>query len=153
MNKHLLFIHICHFLELLGPYKEWYQQIEIEDFVDFSKVNNIHLYNNGNFPLWIQYEFKDVRIQINSYAIKSANRSARIKSWKIEISEDGKSWTQIDERNNVTELKAANRTKFIPIKMSQPLRFIRIITDQNSFDGFNEAAIGKLEFFGNIINI
>lgn len=151
MNKHLLFVHICHFLELLGPYKEGYQQIEIEDFVDFSKLNYIHLLNSGTFPLWIQYDFKDRRIQINSYTIKSANRGDRIKSWKIEISDDGNSWRKIDERNDVTELNAENKTKFIFIQMSQPLRFLRLITDQCSFGNCTDVAIGKLEFFGNIL--
>lgn len=130
MNKHLLFVHICHFLELLGPYKEGYQQIESEDF---------------------QYDFKDRRIQINSYTIKSANRGDRIKSWKIEISDDGNSWRKIDERNDVTELNAENKTKFIFIQMSQPFRFLRLITDQCSFRNCTDVAIGKLEFFGNIL--
>ena len=121
----------------------------IENFVNFNCVDNIHV--TGDSPRWVQYDFKNRRIQINSYTFKSSNRNAKIKSWVIKISEDGNDWTQIDERNDISELRRDNTTKLIQIQMSKPFRFLRLITDKQNFEGYDRFSIGKLEFFGNIV--
>lgn len=118
----------------------------------------MHVRENPS-PRWIQIDFKKRKVQIDSYIIKSPHKNENscndkcLKSWRIETSLDATNWKTVDERKNVSELNGNYCMCLFNInKLTEPFRYIRIITDQpnwkNDSDGFN---IGKLELFGNII--
>lgn len=122
-----------------------------ESFIDFNDKNG-YLLVTRSAPRWIQYDFRNLRVQINSYIIKScSSRIDIIRSWRIEISDDGLEWEIVDQREDETELKQTGGMKLFNIQMTKPFRFIRIITDKTDFNGFDQFSINKLEFFGNII--
>lgn len=104
---------------------------------------------------WIQFDFKTRRIQINSYMIKSRHGgggSCYLKSWHIEISEDGNNWSLIDSRNNVTELNGSNKSNVFNISITKPFRFIKLISDENWFNIQNHSfSIANIEIYGRII--
>lgn len=60
----------------------------LESIVDFK--NNSDTYAHiAQSPGWVQVDFKSKKVQINSYLIKCTSRSDPIKSFNIEISDDG----------------------------------------------------------------
>lgn len=125
----------------------------LEKLVDFNCTDGYaHIYDE-NKQRWIQFDFKERKVQINSYLIQSSCRSSedRLKSWKIEISNDGTNWEKIDEQNNVTELNGVNITKLFKVKMTNQFRFIRLFTDKECFSNSKSCfSIGKIEFYGTI---
>lgn len=109
--------------------------------------------NGSPTPRWLQIDFETRKIQINSYFIKTSyNDNTHIRSWTLEISNDGNEWEKIDERNEITELNGINLVKSFSIEMTKPFRYIRFITSKPNFDNDNGFALGKLEFYGNIIS-
>lgn len=128
-----------------------------ESLVDFSSTSG-HVHVNGSpSPRWLLIDFKTRKIEVSSYLIKSCNKSSygniyALKSWKVEVSNDGSNWEMIDKRDNVSELNGELKMHVFNVeKKYEPFRFIRIITDQDNWycgDGF---VIGKLELFGSII--
>lgn len=97
-------------------------------------------------------DFKSRKIQINSYLIKSRDSINRyLKSWKVEISDDGSKWEKIDEKNNNSQLNECNKTQIFNVEMTKPFRFIRIITDKENHYNNNGFSLANLELYGNII--
>ena len=67
--------------------------------------------SEGLASSWICYDFKDRSVIPTSYSVRSWARgpgSCHLKSWVIEVSNDGSSWTEIDRRDNNHDLN--NRT-------------------------------------------
>ena len=94
---------------------------------------------------------------MNSYMIKSRHGgggSAYLKSWHIEISDDGNNWTQIDKRTNVSELNGHDNVHVFNISMTKPFRFIKLTADQNWFDSSHHGfGVANIEFYGKIIDL
>lgn len=118
-----------------------------------------HTHVNGSpTPRWLKVDFKNRKIHLNSYVIKSCDKQSyggdfyALKSWKIEISNDGSSWNLIDTRENVSELNGELKMQVFNItNKHEPFRFIRIITDKDNWQCADGFVIGRLELFGQII--
>ena len=121
----------------------------VESIVDFKNNSNTYAHIAGDSPRWVQIDFKSRKVQIDSYLIKGSTRSDYIKSFTVEISDDGNRWKKVDEQNNVTELQNGNRMKLFKIQMTKPFRFIKIDVKEGYSGDFD---IGRLEFFGNLFN-
>lgn len=122
----------------------------IEQLVDFNRNYHTHICN-FNPQGWIQFDFKTRKLQINSYLLQTNCCSGDLlKSWRIEISNDGAIWEKIDEHNDMNELGENNIIKEFKVQMTNKFRFIRIITDKNGFLNRNYISIGKIEFYGKL---
>ena len=108
---------------------------------------------------WICYDFKERRVLPTSYSVRSNDDGpgrAHLKSWVIEVSNDGSSWTEIDRRDNNDELNAqyviANFT--ISKVPSESFRFFRLRqTGKNHSDDHYSryyVYITALEIFGTL---
>ena len=74
----------------------------------------------------ICYDFKDMKIKISSYTIKSMdNPVGHIKNWVIEISDDNKSWTEIDSHSNDPTLNSPGKIATFDVKPNNFSRFCR----------------------------
>lgn len=74
----------------------------------------------------ICYDFKDMKIKISSYTIKSMDNSVgHIKNWAIEISDDNKSWTEIDHHRNDPTLNSPGKIATFDVKPNNFSRFCR----------------------------
>ena len=95
---------------------------------------------------------------ITDYTLQtqSNHTSDQPKSWILEGSKDGLNWLEIDKKTGVTETKYqskhsvfVNLNKQLNIAFSH-FRFTQTDVNHNNGDYFD---IGKLEFFGKLINI
>lgn len=120
-----------------------------ESIVDFKNNSDTYAHINGNQQL-IKFDFKNRKIQIDSYLIKCSSRSDPIKSFVVEISDDGNKWEKIDEQNDVSELRNGNRMKLFKIQMTKPFRFIKIDVKESA-NGCGDFDMGRFELYGNLI--
>jgi hypothetical protein len=102
---------------------------------------------------WVCWDFREMRVQPTHYTIDAGF----LKSWVVEGSLDGKSWTEIDQQTNNQDFKDWETASFA---VSRPVecRFIRLTqTDENhddddslDNDGRNELRLYDVEFFGTL---
>lgn len=82
---------------------------------------------------WICYDFKDMRVTPTSYSIRSHCHGYsgyfNLKSWVLEVSNNGTSWDIIDQRNDNFDLDDENVTcnfKIDQVPEDSKYRFIRL---------------------------
>ena len=102
----------------------------------------------------ICYDFKNMKVKISSYTIKSSgNLVGHIKNWAIEISDDGESWTEIDKHTNDSTLNSPNKIATFKVTQNNFARFCRFryIGDYwKQISGYTALSIriDSIEFYG-----
>ena len=101
------------------------------------------------FDPWICYDFKDLSVIPTSYSIMSAS-DHQPKSWVLEVSNNGYSWTEIDRRDNNNELKDAYVTVNFKISCtpSESFRFLRLRQTGENHKRGHMLRLCSLEIFG-----
>lgn len=107
--------------------------------------------------LWQNLSFQSqiwkILVECIFYVKSKEGNKKHIRSWKLEISNDGNKWEKIDQRDDVSELNGINKMKSFNVSTEHlPFRFIRIITDKNNWYSSDGFEIGKLELFGELLN-
>jgi hypothetical protein len=106
---------------------------------------------------WLCYDFKDMRIKPTHYSVRSRYNGGSAgdwypKNWIVEVSNDGSTWTTIDERRNNNELKGSNLTRTFTVSPCDYCRFIRIRQHGPNWysDNCYYFVISSFEIFGDI---
>ena len=113
-------------------------------------------YSSDEPNVWICYDFKGKRIIPTSYSIRSWSGrgpgSMHLKSWVIEVSNDGSQWTLADRRLNNNALNGQSLTENFAITepVSGKYRYIRLrqIGDNHCHNYY--VIISALEIFGTL---
>lgn len=128
-----------------------YTQNKVQFLVDPSKRVETNWYcgtsNNGLFIV----DFKDRKVSLNGYSFKAHssawNVQYLIKAWKIEGSNDKKTWETVDEQKSDALL--CNMTEgHWSCKESLAFRYFRIMLIENNISGTLQVAFHAIEFFG-----
>ncbi|KAK8840531.1 hypothetical protein M9Y10_030739 [Tritrichomonas musculus] len=104
-------------------------------------------------PAWILFDFKERKVQLNSYAIRTRHVGGHsfLRSWRIEISDDGSNCTLVDERKNIEELNGQDKSHVFNISMTNQFRFIRLTSDLNlRCSNHPDFSIANIEFYGKL---
>jgi hypothetical protein len=104
-----------------------------------------HMRNN-----WICYDFKNRRVEVTHYAIRTGSGLCHPKSWLLEVSEDGENWEEIDHRDNCTELSGKNRTRIFEVERAGEGRFVRLVNIGKNHYGDDCLALSAWELFGTV---
>jgi hypothetical protein len=78
---------------------------------------------------WMCYDFKDLRVSVTHYLIRTPDRDqgwCHLRSWVIEGSQDGSNWTELDRRENDPRLNGPKSTCNCEIRNVIETRFVRI---------------------------
>jgi hypothetical protein len=122
---------------------------------DLNSVSSFISENSPNQEL--RFDFKERRILIDKYTIQSGsvrrrgvNEELYLRSWSIDVSDDGLNWEKIDRRFNETALvgKRALGT-FTPWKR-RVCRFVRLAQDAANAAGSHQLCLGGIELFGQL---
>jgi hypothetical protein len=105
---------------------------------------------------WLRYDFKDMRIKPTHYSLRSryngGSNDHYPKNWIVEVSNDGSTWTTIDERRNNSDLKGGNLTRTFTVSPCNYCRFIQI--KQQGFNwhsgNYYYFLISSFEIFGEL---
>lgn len=112
--------------------------------------------SNDDENIYVCFDFKDRRIQLTNYSIKS-NKDGyncfNLKSWIVEVSNDGESWTNVDEHQNDSALNESNAIVTFNIKkLNSFYRFVRLRQtgiSWNSICGYY-IVLNQFEIFGKL---
>ena len=123
-----------------------------EEVVDYSWTGAFYTKNEPNS--WICVDFKETKIVLTHYTIKSPGSTAghwpRPLQWVLEGSNtnNDEDWTELDSRQT-DDLKPSSATVTFPVKRpSQPFRYFRIRQTGVNSSGSCCLGITSLEFFG-----
>lgn len=127
--------------------------------VDFENDEFFHSDSSND---WLQYDFKDKKIQPTHYSIKTPNNHEQgdqqcPMNWCIQVSNTGdeNDWKTIDTRQNVTSVSKLNQSDTFEINThlspNEYYRYIRFQSTGNSSGNCTNIIISSLEYFGTLI--
>ena len=118
-----------------------------KNVIDFDR-DNYYSSNCYQHDAWICFYFKNEEVEISDYSIKSATSPGHVKNWIIEISQDGKEWTKVDEHKNFTGLNGNNSIQTFQVETKHFAKYVRF--RHNGEYHFNTCyfRIGCIELFG-----
>ena len=107
---------------------------------------------------WICYDFNDRRVIPTSYTLRScADRPGgkHLKSWIIEVSNDGYLWEEIDRQDNNNDLNDSFVTANFEVSSvpSKSFRFFRLRQIGPNHNGKRELWLTAMEIFGSMFMI
>jgi hypothetical protein len=107
---------------------------------------------------WIRYEFRDRKIIPTHYSIRSAvnggRNGANLRNWLIETSMDGEHWTEVDHRENNSELNARDTTRRFRVARCQLCRFIQLVNigrNHRVTERRDQLAFSSWEILGSLV--
>lgn len=124
--------------------------------VDYDNIYNYYFsLDDGN--AFICFDFKEKLVRLKSYSIKTCNNEPytyHLKSWVIEVSNDGKEWKEIDRRSDETSMNQRFVTVSFDVReQSDYSRYIRLRQTGQSWceDGNHSKFLFHLiEFYGQL---
>ena len=100
---------------------------------------------------WIQFDFKERKVLLDHYSLKTINadeNSEHLKNWIFEVSNDGENYTVIDQHKNCDLLKGGLKTATFKVSCPTPQRFLRLTQTGPNWSGNNCLNIKYIEFSG-----
>ena len=100
----------------------------------------------------ILFDFKDIKVQVSSYSIKSFSsppNAHHLKDWVIEVSNDEENWEIIDRRINCSTLNQSLVIGTFEVKENNFSRFVRLRQIGELWGGGNMWLHG-IELYGSI---
>jgi hypothetical protein len=94
---------------------------------------------------WVCWDFGEMRVRPTHYTIWTG----RLKSWVVEGSLNGRSWTEIDRQTNNQDFCDWNTASFAVSKPAE-FRFIQLTQIDRRQCGDHYLALGAVEFFGTL---
>lgn len=125
-----------------------------KNLVNYKTDNYYH--SEDNKLATICFDFKNQPIQLTSYSIKSNGNSGKnnydLKSWVIEVSNDGEKWEEIDRHDNDESLNGQDIIKTFDIQNPNKnfYRFIQLRQTGPSWNNHNRTIFWFyfIEFYG-----
>jgi hypothetical protein len=94
---------------------------------------------------WICWDFREMRICMTHYRI----HAHCLKTWIVECSMDGDSWTEIDRRTDIQNYKGGWAVVSFQVSNVVECRFIRLTQTDKNYQG-HDSLLCVLEFFGTL---
>jgi hypothetical protein len=108
-------------------------------------TSNSRFFSKNEPGQWICWDFGEMRVRPTHYTIWTNG----LKSWVVEGSLDGRSWTVIDRQTDKQAFKNVNLVSFA-VQTPAEFRFIRLTqTDKNHYGG-DDLYLRAVEFFGTL---
>jgi hypothetical protein len=119
--------------------------------VDLDQNNSYESMNQPN--QWLCYDFKDRRIRLTDYSIAAHTNNYFLRSWVVEGSEDGSTWTTLDERQNNNDANSSHPIATFKVDQSRDLewRFIRLRQTGKCSSNYDYLILFGFEVFGSVI--
>jgi hypothetical protein len=103
---------------------------------------------------WVCYDFKARQVDVTGYSIRSCASEwaggSHPKSWMVETSHDGKTWTTIDRRENTSDLDDYGITATFKVDTNSASRFVKLVNIGRTHYGDDALIISGFEVFGSL---
>jgi hypothetical protein len=117
---------------------------EMKHAVDHNIETHFHANNNGRE--WICFDFKKRMIEPTHYSVCSGWHP--LKSWTVEGSSDGNSWTLLDDQRDNSDVKTDKSCCTFPVLRSPAVRMFRFTQTGPTHNGQNWLVLRRFEVFG-----
>ena len=126
------------------------------NYVRLLDYNWDNYWASSNRPnSYIRFNFKQYKVKINAYTLKSRSESpggGHPKSWVIEGSNDGSSWEVIDTRDNDSCINGSRLVHtFTFPNISKPYQYVQMKLTSQNHRGDNFFNLTNIELFGVLI--
>jgi hypothetical protein len=124
----------------------------LADDPKYAPKNVADLTSDSNFcsknepGQWVCWDFGEMRVRPTHYTIKTL----RLKSWVVEGSLDGRSWTEIDRQTDNQDFEDGWNTASFTVSKPAEFRFIRLTQTDKNHVGDNCLVLFAVEFFGTL---
>jgi hypothetical protein len=122
-----------------------------KNVADFQTNSWFHSQNEKN--QWLCYDFKDMRVAITHYILRSPEASVgwyHLRSWVMEGSLDNEKWIELDCRREEQRLNGSKFVCSCEVRTVVESRFIRIRSIGADWGGQNFLMIQAFEVFGGL---
>jgi hypothetical protein len=112
-----------------------------------------YFYSNNSKDQFVSWDFKNMRVAVTHYFLHSNGdrvNGPHLRSWVIEVSEDGSNWREIDRRENYEGLNGSNRSDVFEVRSIVETRFIRIRMIGQNWRGNQCLYFRAFELFGGL---
>ena len=127
-----------------------YESRNIENIVQSS---NSYYATSERYNSWIQFDFKERKVLIDHYTLQTFDGNGNcehLRSWVLEVSNDGKNYTVIDRCENSDCLRGSyKQARFCALCLS-PQRFIRLRQIGVNWRGTCRLCLKQIDFSGMI---
>ena len=124
-----------------------YQDWGVENVVEQDDNKNFGTLDKANS--WIQFDFKERKVLLDHYTLKTVSGNyEHLKSWILEVSDDGENYTEIDRQENCDLLNEGLKTATFNVSCSTPQRFVRLKQNGQNWGGNNYLNINQIDFSG-----
>jgi hypothetical protein len=115
---------------------------------DVNCTPDQHYHSRNESGQWVCWDFRQMSVRLTTYRIIAA----WLKSWIVEGSVDGESWTEIDRKKNTQEFKDLKLLGTGSFVVAKPMecRFIRLTQTATNHNGSDILYLRDVEFFGTL---
>lgn len=126
-----------------------------KNLFDYKNNDSNYYYSKSNISdAYVCFDFKDRKIQLSSYTIKSFGDSGNgphLKNWTIEVSDDASKWTPIDVHQNDPTLNGSKIVATFKIKETTSFyRYVRLHQTGTNWQNNYYMLFHYLEFYGKL---
>ena len=128
------------------------------DFSQIFQVENVanemqemNFFSDNIDNSWIKFDFKQRKVLLDHYILKSPNWSENsdyLKSWVLEVSDDDCNYKEIDRHENCWFLNGHLKSAKFQVSHSTPQRFVRLRQIGPNWKGNNFLSLNFIEFSG-----
>jgi hypothetical protein len=110
-------------------------------------TSNSPFCSRGEPGEWVCWDFRKMRVRPTHYTL----RTPELRSWVVEGSQDGESWTELDRQRNNQDFKTgAKQTSSFAVSNSPECRFIRLTQTARNHLNSDHLFFCAVEFFGTL---
>ena len=133
--------------------KDLYGSGYLPKFVlDLTNVSSCYESADRPYP-WFRLDFGDRRVKVKHYWVRTyGNGPGHLKTWQLEGSTDGDTWSVIDHVRRANEMNSDNAVKQRDVEnvFDEPFRFIRFSLVGKNHGGYWILNCSGLELFGTL---
>lgn len=118
---------------------------------DLVNRNNSSFYTNSEVNSFVSFFLGGTRkLKCNYYCIETRADSSDYypRSWKLQASNDGNTWIDLDTQVNNTILNSVNQWLALPVSSSVAYSYFRICTTGDNSAGYRHLVLGEVELYG-----
>jgi hypothetical protein len=116
----------------------------VENVADLT--SDTYFCSEAELGEWVCWDFRELRVRLTHYTI----RADSLRSWVLEGSVDGRSWTAIDRQTKCRDFKGLGSTASFTVSKPAVWRFIRVTLIDQKRAGDDRLTLYALEFFGRL---